>query len=366
TKLGLPTLKQHKKNIENNFYKLTNCAEVFATFSQKLDGTVTSMHSILRKLSSTQQENEAKLNEKKPQNTNAKQTDSSDSFQSTTEQRHANIEDLNATGQNANYEKDKAKIKGIPKELSLYEADLLLNDLYSFYIVDSLRIRPETYSIKDKKNETLRKLFAKLIKEILQNNSENMESILQDIASYDFYKYQQCRNIIKCLLSNVNKNNIWSKALVDIRGEAYWPVFLEELGDARILLKGRADVISNNSIIVLRMFEKKISATNIIDGTYSPPLMLCLLAKLGAFDYVNNGQKIDISEIQIWDMDGLWPNPIKISSIQISPETIDHFENKLRKKLLDYVVNQLTLGENNGKFRHYKRAVLPPASSGNG
>jgi hypothetical protein len=327
TKLGLPTSKQYRKIVENNFCKLLNSAKVFITFSKKLDGSLSNTHNVLRKFLFKQQDCAINTYKKKCKNTKI--------------------------------EKQPIVAKKSPKEMSTYEMGLLLNDQYSFYIVNSLRVYPETYSLKDKKNEILNALCKKFTKEIMRNNNEEAEKILQSIADCDFYKYQQCRNIAKWLFLKINKDNVFTEALIDVCGEACWRLsnslgngLDNSLGnDQEILLKGRIDALFSNTLIVSRVFRRKISATNVIDGTYSMPLALCLLAKLAAFD----NRQINVSEIQIWDMDGMWPEPVKVNSIQISPETVDYFENKLKSSLSNYVTNPPNLETNNSEFFHYKR-----------
>jgi hypothetical protein len=111
-----------------------------------------------------------------------------------------------------------------------------------------------------------------------------------------------------------------------------------------VRLCSEIDMIEGTKMLFFRMFQTKIRVNDIISGKSCAPMVSCLIARKSV--------GVNINELQIWDMHGLGEEPVDISHIEVSDETVDFFEGKLKEMLSSCVVN--IRGESE-RYSHFKR-----------
>ncbi|MDR1488550.1 MAG: hypothetical protein LBI26_02320 [Holosporales bacterium] len=312
-KIGLPTSGDINNFLKTNFYHAIALDKVYATFSQKINNSFAKKASVLYEFQPSQ---------------------------------YVRYKVIPKIFSESSISSSKLMNQKIINTLSGKDIELLTRDPFSFYIKNELNIKPETYSIE---NSNLRKLYKKLVKNILKNELFDIEKTLYEISKFDFYKYQNCKNITRWFKENLDiLNNIYT----NIYGECDFKIS----ENYNIKLYGYADGIIENKLIICRIFAPKVSINDIIlENSENAPLISCVIAQnCGFLD-----RKIDITKIEIWNMNGIGTDPVDILTIEISNTLIENFEKRLQKLVSDYMNNQSESSLLvNDIYRHYKRIKI--------
>lgn len=326
-KLGLRTIKDINKLYEYNFYYAINYNKTFITLSEKIDGISANKSFVLSKFTLR-----CKQNNKIIPYVFFKKD-------------HYNFSNLETNFTQAQFNPSrKNKISSITAR----EIELLYIDPFAFYIKKYLNITPNP-SATSQQNK--RVIIEKIIRNFIENKNDSDLKTFDKTTEIDFYNFHKCKNIIEYINDKKMLNCNSDLFFKNLYGECDFNITNDEI----LKLQCFSDLIHNNTMIKYNILKTLNHSSNWLNEKNFSTIVPCIIAKHGGF----NNYKININEIQIWNMTGFEKKPIDIIRLEISEETIKYFEQRLRDVCSYYILNENTFivktHKHYNKYKHYER-----------
>ncbi len=223
----------------------------------------------------------------------------------------------------------------LPLQISARDIELLASDNSDFFIHTILGLSVVSYDLDEKR---LQKLYKSLLDAFLNSDNFRIEHILSEISDINIFKYHHCLNIISALREKFDW--IPKQHLKNIQCECNVNVVNNQM----VKIYSNVDLIVDQKAIFFRMFQPKLSASDIITGHSCSPMVSCYIAE--------KALGISFKEIEILNMDGVGQYPIEVTSIKIDQQTMLVFEERLLNILQNCIIGSGVLSD---KYKHFKR-----------
>ncbi|MDR1233633.1 MAG: hypothetical protein LBJ92_00555 [Holosporales bacterium] len=300
-KIGLPSKKIIKKQMENAFYTIINRIEdVFVVRSKRVNGVNLRKSSILAKFEMICKKSNIELTYiTSPINKISNHLNTSHKI----------------TIQRQNFI--------IPDRMSVHGLELLMKNPYGFFVRHSLGITSTT-ATDDQENIPI--LFRRLMNSYF-TNKDDVTTTLDIIKNLDFFYYQKCMNIIEWLDDQECSNPNIIQAY-NIRGS----IILKDFGIELYGHLDRADIFEHHASLVFFQAYSPSSTKELLYGDRSSMMSLCLIGMKNGFQEID----VPIKEIKILGIANREPDPLSIKTIEISEEIIDGFEERVYEFFRQY------------------------------